>query len=309
MTKPVPAQRSLLTPQHFLFGVLAIVVLLYLCDEFQWFGSYSKGWAPLAAVAIVGSSLLMLVAWYAASRFVGSEFRFSLRWLVLLVTVVAITLGWFAVRMQQAARQQAAIVAFKKVGGSLLYDWQMGVANARPPAPIWLCNLLGVDFYSNPYGIQGAPAGEGDPFAEAMWTCTDDDLAQLRHLKKLEFLALNEAPITDKGLAHIAVLKHLTSLGLNGTRISDDGLGYLSGCKELKSLFLGSTPITDAGLVHLQGLSQLEHLVLGNTQITGEGLQLLTQLKNLKTLHVARTKVNDADINRFKQSLPNCEVK
>jgi hypothetical protein len=316
MAHAIERRRLYLTPQRLLLGVLAIVVLLYLSEKIQWFNPHiPKGWAPLAAVMMIGSYLVLFVAWFAANRFLGYTFRFSLRWLVLLVTVVAITLGWFTVRMQQAAQQRAAIVAIEKLGGSLLYDWQMGVAKPRPPAPTrppaprWLYQLLGVDFFSNPYGIQPGGPGESDPFADEPMSCTDDDLVHLRHLEKLEFLALNDAPISDKGLAHISVLTRLTSLGLNGTRITDDGLRYLSGCKDLKSLFLGNTRITDAGLTYLLPLQRLEYLVLGKTQITGDGLQILTRLPNLKTLHVMGTTVTEADIERFKQSLPNCEIK
>jgi hypothetical protein len=79
-------------------------------------------------------------------------FQFSLRTLLVVVTLCALLCSWFAVKMQQAKRQREAVEAITKVGGRAMYDWQVDangnyVRNAQPPATKWLRNLLGDDFF------------------------------------------------------------------------------------------------------------------------------------------------------------------
>jgi hypothetical protein len=44
-------------------------------------------------------------------------FQFSLRTLLVFVTLCAIPCSWLAVKMQQAKRQREAVVAIEKLGG------------------------------------------------------------------------------------------------------------------------------------------------------------------------------------------------
>jgi hypothetical protein len=299
-----------LTPQHFLVGLLMLVSLLFISERFQWFTyNEKKGWTVLVALVTVASAILLILIWFACSRILGSGFRFSLRSLFLLCFIVAIVLGWFAVDLQHARQQQTAIKAITNAGGRVFYSWELGVANARPPATDWLRRWLGVDFFSDADSIQAAakddPFGD-DPFADAKWAFTDDDMAHLEHLPKLKFLALYGAPITDEGLSHVASLTSLKTLGLNDTKITDEGLLHLKRLTNLESLLLGSTRITDAGLAHLKRLDKLRNLVVGGTQITDAGLEQVGRFKSLRSLYLLDAQITDEGLGHVR-GLTNLE--
>ena len=281
-----------LTPQSFLVGLLILVGFFFFSGRFQWFTfNEKKGWTVLIALATVASAVLLIPIWFTCSRILGSRFRFSLRSLFLLCFVVAIVLGWFAVDLKQARNQQVAIQAIANAGGRVFYSWELGVANAQPPAAAWLRRWLGVDFFSDAESIQAAALD--DLFADATLDFTDIDMANLQHLPKLEFLALYGAPITDAGLSHVASLRSLRTLGLNDTQITDEGLLHLQRLTNLENLLFGSTRITDAGLVHLKPLRRLKSLVMGRTQITDAGLEHVVRLTSLQSLSLFDTQITD----------------
>jgi internalin A len=154
----------------------------------------------------------------------------------------------------------------------------------------------------------------------ALSSANDSDLRHLADLDRLEFLALEGAPITDASLAHLKGLTRLWGLNLRSTKITGPGLEHLKGLTGLQFLSLMNTPvtdaglqylkelrglrqvslwntqITDAGLVHLKGLTGLQALTLNNTKITGAGLESLKGLSALQTLGLRNTRVTDADL-------------
>jgi hypothetical protein len=74
----------------------------------------------------------------------------SLRGLILLVVLIAATLGWVANR---AAIQRESVDAIRKAGGKVWYDWEWGDPSPfdrpAPQWPSWLVNAVGVDYFSN----------------------------------------------------------------------------------------------------------------------------------------------------------------
>ncbi len=64
-------------------------------------------------------------------------FQYSLRTLLILVTLFAIPCSWLAVKRHQAQREREAAAAFEKLGGS--------VAWSNPSGPVWLRKLIGDD--------------------------------------------------------------------------------------------------------------------------------------------------------------------
>ncbi|MCE9556067.1 MAG: hypothetical protein K8T91_22190, partial [Planctomycetes bacterium] len=64
-----------------------------------------------------------------------------------------------------------------------------------------------------------------------------------------------------------------------------------------------------AGMKKLQGLRSLRRLDLSTTAITDAGLQHLKTLTNLQELDLESSQITVAGVARFRQSLPNCEIK
>jgi len=244
-----------------------------------------------------------------------------------LMAVAAIAMISFAVKLQQARQQRAAVEATRRLGGVVYYDYQVyfdGSQNALPPGPEWLRKWLGVDFIAT--------------VEEVFLSDSSDDagLEQLdehfKALPRLETLGISGTNVTDAGLKHIAGLSQVKHLHISRTSITDSGLEHIQGLTKLEWLFLRETGITDAGLRHLAGLKHLTCLDLTKTKITGPGLRHLDCLENLKILYLGQTKITDPGLDqltgfhqlkelylgdtrvteegakRLQRALPNCRI-
>jgi hypothetical protein len=159
--------------------------------------------------------------------------QFSLRALLVFVTLCAILCSWLAVKKQEARRQQKAAEEIGDRGGL--------VGLSEPSGPQWLRNLLGNDLFFSVELVSLTSMG-----------VTDEDLEHLRGLKQLKCLYLGDNKITDAGLEHLRGLKQLKWLYLNDTKISDAGLERLIGLGQLQLLVLSNTQVTDSGIDKFQ---------------------------------------------------------
>jgi len=148
-------------------------------------------------------------------------YQYSLRTLLIVVTLAGCGFGWLGVKMREAREQRAAVDAIKKLGGYVVYDYEsdsrgVRVPNATPPGPAWLRSILGDDCFR---------------------TVTEVNLN------------------TDPADADLECLRGFTSrvaLGLGGERVTDAALEHLKGMTRLEMLELDSTLVTDAGAAKLQ---------------------------------------------------------
>ena len=77
--------------------------------------------------------------------------RFSVRTLLIVLTILCIWLGW---KVERARRQREAVAFVHEMGGSVNYDYEVDndgrfAPNAEPPGPKWLRRQLGVDFFDD----------------------------------------------------------------------------------------------------------------------------------------------------------------
>ena len=189
------------------------------------------------------------------------RFQFSLRMLLLAITLCAILLG---LQTWQSRRRQRAVEAIGRLGGSMVYGAESAASRLLPPLffpAVSIVNLQGTE-------------------------TTNEDLEPLAALSGLKSLDLSRTKITAGGLAPLAGLTRLTSLSLAQTGIVDDDLAQLRRLKNLAHLDLGNTAVGDAGLEHLGSLAALESLRLGGTNVTEAGLEHLGGLPRLKWLRL-----------------------
>lgn len=119
-------------------------------------------------------------------------------------------------------------------------------------------NLLNVDF-------RAEAANTGDA-----------QLALLRPVQEqIAWLGLGKTKVTDAGLDQIKGLKNLRKLHLENTGITDAGLVHLKGLAELQYLNIYGAKVTDAGLENLKGLKNLKKLYVWQTQVTDAGAKAL----------------------------------
>lgn len=150
------------------------------------------------------------------------------------------------------------------------------------------------------------PAADGGgPAAE---TITDAGVANLAGLKQLRELDLSNTEVSDQGLAVIAQLPRLETLQLAGTKITDEGVAQLAGLKHLRELNLAfNEGISDKSVASLSGLN-LRVLNLYGTQLGDAGLLGLCDMSQLESLYINGTQVSPAAAAAFQRDHPHIAV-
>ncbi len=211
------------------YFVNKLLLACYYGDEILMYTDYGPRINPILILIETGSLVFLLK--FSKRRW----YQYSLRTLVIAVTLFAFACSWFAVKMQQAKRQKDAVDKIRALGGYVDY------CDLAHKHYMWAGRrLLGIDFVSGVRQIEFES-----------YQVTDDDLECLKDLTGIVQISLCTASITDVGLRHITVLKQLRSLDLSYTHISDDGLKYLKELPQLETLILSETAVTDKGIKDL----------------------------------------------------------
>ncbi len=111
-----------LTPERLLVALLPVWGVLFLCEHFHWL---SKGYSVLLALASMGVAVLVLLLWFACSVVFRRRFQYSLRTLMLVMTLACLGMSWLGVEMQRTKRQREVVDTMTKLGGSVIYDYQI----------------------------------------------------------------------------------------------------------------------------------------------------------------------------------------
>ena len=283
-----------------MIGLLVMECLLWLSHRLGW-PTWHKGYAVLTAAATLGVAFLIMLLWFLGSLLFRWRFQFSIRSLLTLVLIVALSFGWLATETKKAREQKELVDQIGNQMGkrSVGYDWQhdakgSALPNAQPPEPIPVRKLVGDDFFADVdrLTLGGNPFGNAldiDPKETGLQPGTYQGLITAQRAKS------RSDPVTDRGLEHLQGLKQLRTLILDDTRITDAGLALLAGLGELEELSLQTTPITDAGIAHLARLKKLRVLSLNFVhQVTDEGIAHLAGLAELQVLSLNCTRVADA---------------
>lgn len=240
-------------------------------------------------------------------------FQFSLRTLLIVVTLCAVPCSWLAVKMQQARRQREAVKRLIELDGNPLYDWDVEangrlVLNPQPPGPALFRSVLGNDFFDSVYSVDFFSPFPPIYTRAELRSGMGSRMVCLARLSQLRELELEGYPVDDAELASIKGLGQLRKLRLGSTELTDAGLEHLKGLSQLSELRLDFTSITNKGLEHLKGLSQLQTLDISATKITDAGLEYLDGLSQLKELRLYSTSVSDESVKKLQRALPNCKI-
>jgi hypothetical protein len=244
--------------------------------------------------------------------------QFRLKTLLVFMLVTGAACGWFAAKLQRKWRERAAVADIEKVGGRIVYDWQLdaSINDFTAPGPAWLRRRLGDDCFSNVVSVTidgwGTPAGDEvtgewlrrlEPFTELTQATfigthvTDDGLRYVAKCRKIVQLSLTDETVTDAGLAYLRDLPAIKELDLSSASgVTDAGLIDIARLKGLEQLVLDGTSVTGNGIVHLQALPKLKLLYLRNTPMTDAGLSYLNGVSGLQNLHLDGTGITDAGL-------------
>jgi hypothetical protein len=241
---------------------------------------------------------------HSASR---RAFRFSLKALLVVITLIAIFLGNWTYRARQ---QEKVVQLITRQGGDVIYDYEFrGAKESRWPK--WLRTTFGEDYFRTVELVTFDDPLRGN------YSLSDQDAQLLRRLPWLKGVTLSDTGVTTDGLEFVRSLNRLESLALMAypRSVGGDGAGLavLRNKSSLRQLELVNVPRPRGGLVFLHGLTRLEYLNLFGMKLKDDDLRELGSLRALQKLSLNRTPItNDGLIHltkltRLKELLLGCE--
>ena len=133
----------------------------------------------------------------------------------------------------------------------------------------------------------------------AYFSGSEADLEPLARVKSLQNVTIM-GDFTDQMMGRVVKAQGIQFLSLQELPISDTGFAELSGLSSLKTLMVSNLGnITDKAIDKLADMVALEHLVLRAPQVTDEGLRRFGRLKNLRSLELDTPMISDAALNEL----------
>jgi hypothetical protein len=203
-------------------------------------------------------------------------YQFSLRTLLIFVTLCAVACSWLAVNLRDGKRKWEAVLAIRDLKGEVFscYEYDPDISIDFPIQPDWVRECLGSD------------------------------------LPLVDTVDASSVPISKSLFLRLAAFPHLKGLLLCDVHATDHDIAFLEPFVELKSLDLGTNDITDAGVTQLTRLVRLQRLSLfANHAISDSSLSHLEGLRELKELDLRATKVTDEGVKKLQRALPKCMIK
>jgi len=192
--------------------------------------------------------------------------RFSLRMLIVAVTVLCVWLGF---KVNAGHRQKEAVETIQHIGGRVTFDHEWipipGFPgsysvdqSAVPPGPAWLRNLIGDEYFSVVHAVDIPGQTISEPDLSALTGLPSTQIVNLTYTKIMPNGATVPRLLYDADLKVLEHLKSLRELHLDETDVEGVGLKYLINVPTLKSLNLIRTHVDDVGLEQLCNLNGLE---------------------------------------------------
>lgn len=255
-----------------------------------------------------------------------SIFSFSMRGLLVFITVFGCLIGLLAAVLQERQRCQRQIQARMNLFDRRYFYFRTEVKSDDTipvRSGIWakvlgnnvLDRIVEIKIETNPYEKTPAILMQGLRYFPNLKTLTMASRAVVRpgfselvHLHRLERLILDRSYITDAELAAIGGLKRLTYLDLRYTRIGDEGVAHLVNLDQLKTLLLARSKVSDNAAPHLAKIKSLEELNLSFTALSPGAIPELAKLSKLKRLTLSTTRFPPTAQAALRKHLPNCEI-
>jgi hypothetical protein len=228
---------------------------------------------------------------------------FGLRGLLLAIIAIGLFLGWAA---HKARRQRAALVAVRKFGGFVHYDYEFapGPVKVAPGNFLWQTSWGTYTPSRKPWAPEWLRRAVGpEYFQELAHVSLFVDI----HKGTADAHFYNIGP-ADDALQALSTQASVRTLHLGGQQVNDKNLAYVGKMTGLEELIIfPGRGITDAGLAQLAGLKKLRILLLTNSDVTDRGLDVLRALPSLRELSIEGKEITKGGRDRLKQALPRLE--
>lgn len=290
----------------------------------------ARQWEPASWVIwVVGLGLMgvaVAVIWRWWRLPVEGRFRFSLRGMLVGITLFALWIGTVGDDFRQWSRKNRAHWAIIHSGGHLKEEREWNQTSSF--ASMLLFRLTGYypwwkahEAYVMSDVVLSVLLENADELPELKQVyfigprVTDAGMAQIGGFDRfpdLHFCQIKNSQVTDAGLKHLSEWRNLRGLNLDGcVYVTDAGLAHLVELN-LERLLLwngGSKtmPITDAGLAHVGRMSSLQFLSI-DAPVGDAGMQQLHGLVNLERISLEGTRVSEKGYGELCEALPDCLV-
>ncbi len=262
-------------------------------------------------------------------------FRFSLRTLIVAITLVCIVAGFHAYVLRSRANQQRAIDVLAKAGAEAdAFEWGNGDLGYIYHHRFRTTSLISLDLYDDDGWFTNYKRFLTERVVDADLEGIAIGMAEFQALKELphlRILGINKCFVADEVHHHGKLGCKLRSLSIHDTsmvnvhadflnipslefltvskaEIDDSTIASLANLPLLRQLDLAGNPaITDRGVAELARLDRLERLVLYDTQVTADGIRQLAGNPHLKFVGLLRTGVSLDDLPALEKEFPNTE--
>jgi serine/threonine protein kinase len=134
---------------------------------------------------------------------------------------------------------------------------------------------------------------------------TDQGLACVAGLSRLEWLGVGGTAVTDALFDHLRTLPNLRGIGVNWTGVSGRGLASLAD-SQLKHLEISGMKDPEVAVAYLHKKGVAEWINFDGMKMTPECVRLLGEMKTLKTLHFRSGLITEEQLETLKKKLPTC---
>lgn len=234
--------------------------------------------------------------------------RFSLRTILILITLVCLAMG---LPYSRSERQRVAVETLRSLDCHCEFE----------PEPKWLAKLPPVvrNFRGGHYfrsvvavTVNSHARSSLDAIFEAIGKidrvesiyCLDapvthEHLARLSHLRNVKNLRIHHALIDDGALADLRNWTRLEELLIPGAGVTGQGVAYLKRNSGLRRLDLSGTLVGDEIAEVLSAFPRLEGLEFWQTDLTGAGFARFPDFAEVKWVDMDGTQVDDEVVKKL----------
>lgn len=202
-------------------------------------------------------------------RLVRRLSRFSLRGLLVAMTVCCLAMGGWSTYVKPYRDQAAALGKLTKLG--------VATQSVSAQGPEWQRWLVETMVHPTAY----------------------------MHVVRAD---LRSRPLTAAEAQHLFGLSHLEELYLDHSELDAAGAALVGGFQNLRTLSLTYAGLDDAEFALMDALPSLETLYLTGNPISERSASKLRAMPNLRTLYVRWTALSQKDAARLAQGMPHCRV-
>jgi hypothetical protein len=246
------------------------------------------------------------------------RFQYSLRSLLIFVTVVGVLCGWLGRFILRVQHQRSVVTQIKALGGRVNYDYQVAGMRDRshsppPPGPGFIRWIFGDDVFANVEAVLFSSEHQ----------LKDEDVAILKELPHLKYVSLYGPGITDNGIEVVCHVPEIQALQIDRTGVTDAAISFIGRLPQLRFLDLwqnqGVTDISavgemtnlesfqfignssaERGFARLKALRKLKRLQIYSPALGDDEMGMLDDLQELTFLNLYSTRLTDSGLIHLK---------